>query len=140
MDECGVATTLGITPWRWKCLQILPTVFDESLSYYEQICRLAEQVKVIVEQGDKDDSDIRQLQQEMLEVQEFINNWNENSEEIVKDIINKVGIGFVTFSITKNGYFIVEWGDNWEGITFSTTGFDTYEPEELEYGHLVLTY
>lgn len=127
----------GIKPWRWQCLQILPTIFDESLSYYENICKLQAVIAQIVQEGVKTDQDISQLQEEMQEVQTFIDNWNDNSEMIIKNIIQTIGIGNVIFSITTDGYFKVEWYDNWYGVTWNTTGYDIVIPG-YTYGHLVI--
>lgn len=127
----------GIRPWRWQCLQILPTIFDESLSYYENICKLQAVIAQIVQEGVQTDQDISQLQSEMSEVQDFINNWNENSEIIIQNIIHTIGIGNVIFTITSDGYFKVEWYDNWHGVTWNTTGYDITIPD-IPYGHLVI--
>lgn len=127
----------GIKPWRWQCLQILPTIFDESLSYYENICKLQVVIAQIVQEGIQTDKDITQLQEEMQEVQTFIDNWNENSETIIKNIIQTIGIGNVIFSLTSDGRFMVTWYDNWYGVTWGTTGYDINIPG-YDYGHLVI--
>lgn len=35
----------------WRCLKVLPTVYDESLSYYEQVCKLGERVTRLENEG-----------------------------------------------------------------------------------------
>lgn len=129
----------GIKPWRWQCLQILPTIFDESLSYYENICKLQAVIAQIVQEGVQTDQDITELQKEMQEVQTFIDNWNENSEKIISDLMKQISIGFITFELNNEGYFIINYADNWKDITFNTSGYDIIVPE-TEYGQLILTY
>lgn len=127
----------GIKPWRWQCLQILPTIFDESLSYYENICNLKAVLAQIIQEGMQTDQDVTQLQKEMQEVQTFIANWGENAESTISKIIHTIGIGNVIFGLTKDGYFEVTWYENWNGVTWNTTGYDIIIPD-IPYGHLVI--
>jgi hypothetical protein len=54
------------------------------------------------------------------------------------EIIGKA-IKMVFFGITDDGYFVAYIPNNWNEITFGTTGLDTF-PEGVEFGHLTLTY
>ena len=36
---------------RWKCQKVLPTVYDESLSYYEQVCKLVKMMEDLKKGG-----------------------------------------------------------------------------------------
>lgn len=36
---------------KWRCQKVLPTVYDESLSYYEQVCKLVKMVEDLEKGG-----------------------------------------------------------------------------------------
>ena len=36
-------------PPNWQCVKVLPTVYDDSLSYYEQLCKLTNKMNETVE-------------------------------------------------------------------------------------------
>lgn len=62
-------------------------------------------------------------------------NWLEAN---ALDVLGKV-IKMALFSLTDDGYLMVYIPDNWDDITFGTTGLDTF-PAGIDYGHLTLTY
>lgn len=126
----------GIKPWRWQCLQILPTIFDESLSYYENICKLQAVIAQIIQEGMQTDQDVTQLQKEMQEVQAFIDNWNENAEAIIKELIGNISTSFIVPFIDNDGYFKIEY-TNFTDLSFFTTGYDITIPG-YNFGHLML--
>lgn len=50
---------------KFNCRKVLPTVFDESLSYYEAICKLAKIVEEVVDNVEDLDSRVTALEQEI---------------------------------------------------------------------------
>ena len=64
-----------------------------------------------------------------------INNWmQENALDLVGDLVK-----MVFFGITDDGYFVAYIPDQWDEITFFTTGLDRIIPG-YEYGHLCIEY
>lgn len=62
---------------RWTCQKVLPASYDDSLSYYEQLCKLTEKMNEIIE---------------------AINN---NFEQLVREEINKFFVDTVYDSSTE---------------------------------------
>lgn len=64
-----------------------------------------------------------------------INKWmRENALDLVGDLVN-----MVFFGLTDDGYFIAYIPEQWDEITFFTTGLDRIIPG-VEYGHLCIEY
>lgn len=42
----------------WRCFKVLPAVYDESLSYYQVLCKLTSTIDSVLEQIEKDNQDI----------------------------------------------------------------------------------
>jgi len=131
------------------CQKVLPLVYDDSLSYYELLCKVVDYLNRVIDnendlnktvlQNIKDIEqlklDIKFLQDEMNKVKngdyvslylDSIIKWiDENLTELVARIAK-----FVFFELDDCGYFNAIIPSNWECIDFSTT----------EKGELVLKY
>ena len=55
--------------FKWDCNKILPLVFDESLSYYEVLCKLTKKINDVIEKI-SDYDDLKEAVQELLEFEE----------------------------------------------------------------------
>ena len=42
-----------ITPFRYWCHKVLPLVYDDSLSYYELLCKVVEKLNEVIELTDE---------------------------------------------------------------------------------------
>lgn len=133
------------------CRKILPLVYDDSISYYEVLCKLTEYIQKLIDQmGDYDnlETEIQQLQQEVNLVKEELEkvkngdyvslyidslaNWiNANLQEMVARIVK-----YIFFGLTDDGHFAAYVPDSWDFIRFDT-GMVT---DEETYGHLLLYY
>lgn len=133
------------------CRKILPLVYDDSISYYEVLCKLTEYIQTLIDQmGDYDNlkSEIQQLQQEINLVQDELEkvkngdyvslyidslaNWiDANLQEMVARIVK-----YIFFGLTDDGHFAAYVPDSWDFIRFDT-GMVT---DEETYGHLLLYY
>lgn len=128
------------------CQKVLPAVFDDSLSYYEVVCKLVKSLN--------DDKDLLNQMVETLNlhseqiatIQEWINNFpndttlanleiyinqwvNQNLEYIFGTVVKQV-----FFGITVDGYFAAYIPQSWNDIIFDT-GFN-YNLDT--YGRLIL--
>lgn len=59
----------GAFPFHFYCQKVLPAVYDDSLSYYEVLCRLSDVVKKLM---DATTSDIVELQDAFNELYEYV--------------------------------------------------------------------
>lgn len=126
--------------FRFWCQKVLPLVYDNSLSYYEVLCKVVEYINKLIDTDREIFEDIDALQRDMAIVKEWIDNFDDNARNILIEIIEKYIVTMVFFGITDDGYFVAYIPESWDDITFYTTELDIFLPIQPEYGHLVLAY
>lgn len=123
--------------FRAWCKSVLPIVYDESLSYYEVLCKVIEYINNLIKTDEGIIKDIDELKADLKVVQDWIDNFTTSyAEKIIADYIATM----VFFGLTDAGYFVAYIPENWSDIHFGTTGFDTFTELMPEYGHLCLSY
>lgn len=132
---------LYLKPLRYWCHNILPLVYDESLSYYELLCKVINKVNDVVELVDEMTPELTEYLQKVdnlaAEVEALKNG---DYTDIIESYIAET-IKMVFFGLTDSGYFIAYIPESWDDITFNTTGYDIPAPPSVpEYGHLILSY
>lgn len=124
-------------PFRFWCQKVLPLVYDDSLSYYELLCKVVEYINRLIEQDKLFADDIETLKENVSVIQSFIDNFDTSyAEQIIRDTIATM----IFVEITDTGYIVYNIPEGWEDITFNTTGLDISLPLQPNYGHLVLSY
>lgn len=123
--------------FRFWCQKVLPLVYDDSLSYYEVLCKVVDYINKLINSDNEIIGDIDELRSDLETVQEWINNFN---YDYIKSLITDLIPQMVYFGLTDSGYFVVYIPESWEDISFATTGYDITEELQPEYGHLVLRY
>lgn len=126
--------------FRFWCQKVLPLVYDNSLSYYEVLCKVVDYINKLIDSDKEIVADIDLLKQEMDEVLTFMEKYREQAEQIIKEEIEKYIATMVFFGLTDDGYFVAYIPESWKNITFNTTGLDINLELQPEYGHLVLSY
>lgn len=127
----------NLKSFRMWCQKVLPLVYDDSLSYYEVLCKVVTYLNNVIEGTNGVIDDVEELRNDLNVVQNWINNFNtEYAEKIIAQYIATM----VFFGLTDSGYFVAYIPENWDSINFGTTGLDTDAPIQPEYGHLVLMY
>lgn len=123
--------------FRFWCQSVLPVVYDDSLSYYEVLCKVVEHINKLVDTDKEIFDDIDELNAELEEVNKKI---DEIDTSFAEELISEAIATMVFFGLTDNGYFVAYIPDGWDDITFKTTGLDAYVTPPMDYGHLVLEY
>lgn len=150
---------MGEWSWEWIplfkfwCQKIIPLIYDNSMSYYEQLCKVAEFLNQVIAQVDKNSqqievniNDIKDLQNQLNGLlQEFdkvkngdyvelyinaLASWIDNN---LQELVGRV-VKYIFFGLTDDGYFIAYIPDSWNFISFDTI----IQPENPLYGHLLL--
>lgn len=122
--------------FKFWCYKVLPLVYDDSLSYYEVLCKVVDYINKLIEQDIIFGAELDKLKADMITVQEWIKNFNTKyAEKILQDYIATM----IFVEISDAGYFVYYIPEKWHDITFNTTGVDIDVPE-TEYGRLVLSY
>lgn len=127
----------ALNNFRFWCQKVLPLVYDDSLSYYEVLCKVIDYINHIIDNQRDIVSDVDDLKAELTVVQEWIKNFEPN---IVNEIIEKYIARGVYFGLTDAGNFVTYIPQSWVALRFNTTGYDINIPCHPEYGRLVLTY
>lgn len=119
------------------CYKVLPLVYDDSLSYYEILCKVVTYINKLIEQDKIFGDELTNLLKELEKVKEWINNFDTS---FIEELIKKYIATMILVEISDSGYIIYNIPESWKDITFNTTGLDIKLKIQPEYGHLVLSY
>ena len=126
--------------FRLWCYKVLPLVYDDSLSYYEILCKMVDYINNLIETDKLQNDEINKLKQEIQTVQNWIDNFDTSFAE---NVIAQYLATMIFVTISDAGYIIYNIPNHWESITFNTTGLDignNIGVGDYDYGHLVLSY
>lgn len=126
--------------FRFWCYKVLPLVYDDSLSYYEILCKMVTYINNLIETDKLQNDEIEKLKQDLQTVQNWINNFDTSYAE---SIIAQYLATMIFVTISDEGYIIYTIPKTWKTITFNTTGLDIGNNigiGQYDYGHLVLSY
>lgn len=100
MSNANFTPALGeyreLQPFRYWCQKVLPLVYDDSLSYYELLCKVVDYLNKTMEDVDTLHGDVTNLHQAYVELQGYVNNYF-NNLDVQNEINNKLD------EMTKNG-------------------------------------
>ena len=119
------------------CQKVLPLVYDDSLSYYEVLCKMVTKLNEIIETTNLSNDAISDIQKEIAEIQTWIKNFDTS---YIEELIDRHISTAIFVGINNNGYIFYTRPESWEEIQFNTTGLDIELETTPEYGHLVLSY
>lgn len=134
--------------YNW-CAGLIPSVYDESLSYYEQIAKVLSILEEVIKHLGETDANAEELKRLYYSLKEqfdefvdggfeeyyeaLLRAWiDENAPSIVKDML----LTGVFFGLTSDGYFCAYKPSTWDDVQFDTGAI--YGTEE--YGRLILRY
>lgn len=144
-----MAETQRMRNFRFWCQKVLPAVYDDSLSYYELLCKVVDYLNQVIDELNNHGDAITELQDAVKKLQDDFEKFKEsgfddyyaaqidawiraNAERIIKEMM----LLGVTFGLTSDGYFCAYIPQTWSDITFDTGA--VYGSEE--YGRLILKY
>lgn len=119
------------------CQKVLPLIYDESLSYYEVLCKIKVKLNEIIDSDNLQAKEIEAIEKEIADIQEWIDNIDVS---YIKDIVDRYIATMIFLEINDDGYIVYNIPESWDNITFNTTGLDINLQLQPEYGHLVLSY
>lgn len=119
------------------CYKVLPLVYDDSLSYYEILCKVVKYINNLIDQDKIIGNELNDLKKELDAVNKWIDDFDTS---YIEKIVTQYLSTMIFVEISNSGYIIYNIPENWESITFNTTGLDITLDLQPEYGHLVLSY
>lgn len=129
---------------RFWCNKVLPLVYDDSLSYYELLCKVVKKLNELIDNYAGYDKIIEDIKASVDKLQEQIDNFD--TSYIEKLISDKLA-NMIYVDISDAGYIIYNVPEGWNDIEFNTTGLDISNEElgyeghiaNYDYGRLVLS-
>ena len=123
--------------FKFWCQKVLPLVYDESLSYYEVLCKVVKYINDLITSDREIIAEVDKLKSDMAVVQEWIDNFDYGPLlKTVEEMVQKYLTAGVYFGLTNDGYFCAYIPKSWENIHFDTV----QDYEDPLYGHLMLMY
>ena len=78
-----------LSPFRYWCQKVLPLVYDDSLSYYELLCKVVDYLNKTMEDVTNFNTDMTSLYESYEQLQEYVNNYF-SSLDVQTEINNKL--------------------------------------------------
>lgn len=129
---------------KFWCYKVLPLVYDDSLSYYELLCKVVSKLNELIEKYASFDDMVAEIQTAIDALQKQIDEFDTTYiEKLIKDKLANM----IYVWISDAGYFIYYIPESWNDVSFNTTGLDISNEElannghvaNYEYGRLVLS-
>lgn len=79
----------SLQPFRYWCQKVLPLVYDDSLSYYELLCKVVDYLNKTMEDVETLHGDVTNIHTAYVELQSYVNNYF-SSLDVQKEINNKL--------------------------------------------------
>lgn len=118
------------------CQKVLPLVYDDSLSYYEVLCKVVKYINALIDQDKIFADEIADLRKDLDQVQYWIDHFDTTfAEKIIREHLATM----IFVEISDAGYIVYYIPDSWDEIQFNTTDLDIFITG-YDYGHLVLSY
>lgn len=128
-----------IGKFKFWCQKALPLVYDDSLSYYEVLCKVVDYLNRIIEGDISFVVDVEEIKKEIAEIKEWIANFNEDEiRQMAETAIEESLAAMIWIEISTNGYIVYHIPNGWSDVVFNTAGVDIEVPD-VEYGTLILT-
>lgn len=140
---------IDLRPFKTWCIQILPSIFDESMSYYEVLCKVIkilnnslEDINILKEEIENTNSALNEFKEEVKnQFEELVNGtWIQGTIPYLEELLKQYIPVAIFFEINNDGYFVANIPETWDEIQFNTTGYDYPEINGVGYGHLVMSY
>lgn len=122
---------------RFWCFKVLPLVYDDSLSYYEVLCKIAEKLNEMIDAMSELPETLKEIEEALAQIQHWIDTFDTS---VLEKWINEHLASMFYVEISDSGYFVIYIPEGWKDITFKTSGWDEGVAPPLDYGHLILYY
>ena len=118
---------------KFWCYKVLPLVYDDSLSYYELLCKVVSKLNELIEKYASFDDVVAEIQTAIDALQKQIDEFDTTYiEKLIKDKLANM----IYVWISDAGYFIYYVPESWNDVSFNTTGLDISNEELADNGHV----
>lgn len=97
----------NVSPFKFWCQKVLPLVYDESLSYYETLCKVVAHLNKIVEATNNQNDFINELYQKFVELKDYVENYlnSVDFDAIVQEKLNGMVVDGTLATIINESLF-----------------------------------
>lgn len=129
----NLKTSGTVSTLKYWCYKVLPLVYDDSLSYYEMLCKVVAKLNELIEKYASFDDVVAEIQSAIDELQKQIDAFDTTYiEKLIKDkLANMIYVG-----ISDAGYIIYYIPESWNDVSFNTTGLDITNEQLVNNGHV----
>ena len=85
-------TITPLEPFRFWCQKVLPLVYDDSLSYYELLCKVVDYLNKAMEDVDLLSEDVTNLFDSYKDLQDYVNDHVTELENFVNNYFNNLNV------------------------------------------------
>ena len=118
---------------KFWCYKVLPLVYDDSLSYYELLCKVVSKLNELIEKYASFDDIVEEIQSAIDALQKQIDELDTTYiEKLIKDKLSNM----IYVWISDAGYIIYYVPESWNDISFNTTGLDIQNEQLADNGHV----
>ena len=118
---------------KFWCYKVLPLVYDDSLSYYELLCKVVSKLNELIEKYASFDDMVEEIQSAIDALQKQIDEFDTTYiEKLIKDKLANM----IYVWISDAGYIIYYVPESWDDITFNTTCLDIQNEQLADNGHV----
>lgn len=129
-------TYKNLDTFRFWCQKVLPLVYEDSLSYYEVLCKIVDYINNMIENQKEFSDELNKLKSELEVVKKWIADFDPC---YIEEVVRKYLATMIFVEISDSGYIMYYIPERWEDIKFETTGLDVDIPN-TDFGRLVLSY
>lgn len=141
MGDYNTANLATIGQFKFWCQKVLPAVYDDSLSYYELLCKVIAKLNELIRANDEQVPILEVIIRELEALKEEFEQFKESGfddyyeQKVTEwvdenlDYIYRYTVKQVYFGLTLDGYFVGYIPESWADILFDTGmayGEDTY--------------
>ena len=131
MDNLKTSGT--VSTLKYWCYKVLPLVYDDSLSYYELLCKVVSKLNELIEKYASFDDMVEEIQSAIDALQKQIDEFDTTYiEKLIKDKLSNM----IYVWISDAGYIIYYVPESWDDISFNTTGLDIQNEQLADNGHV----
>ena len=126
----------NIPKLKFWCQNVLPVVYDDSLSYYELLAKVVDYLNNVISDLNLEREEIDFILSEINTINNKLDNFNDT---IIAKLVKEYLASMIFIEINNDGYIVYNIPNSWRDITFNTTGVDV-RIDGVEPGRLVLSY
>ena len=131
MDNLKTSGT--VSTLKYWCYKVLPLVYDDSLSYYELLCKVVSKLNELIEKYASFDDMVEEIQSAIDALQKQIDEFDTTYiEKLIKDKLSNM----IYVWNSDAGYIIYYVPESWDDISFNTTGLDIQNEQLADNGHV----